>query len=153
MREAKPPRINRCKTCTKILSRGDGPIIKLTIPGRPVGYYTQGKAPNWKRMNAYRAYKMHVQATCRAAGINLPLKATKEEPLFIRTTAYFENGVHPDPLNVHKGIGDALFWARSQKLGGRGKKSGDKHTGGWYAPPKYDEANPRVELEVTRCRK
>ncbi len=125
-------------------------LFELTIPGKPVGYYAQGKVPNFERMKAYHAYKAHVQATCKTAGIELPLVASKGQALEIRTVAYFFNGTHADPLNIHKGIGDALFWTPPKTKGGRGKRSGDKHTGGAYAAPLYDSANPRVEIKVYR---
>lgn len=112
----------------------------LTVPGNPVGYYAQGKHPNWKRMNAYRDYKALVQMCAKAAGIPIPLHATKDEPVMIATKAYFKNGVHCDPENVRKGISDALFYG----AGG----TGDKYCAGWFLYPLYDAENPRVEVEI-----
>lgn len=91
-----------------------------------------------------------VQRDARASGIKLPLIATKERPLMIRTISYFKNGVHPDPGNVQKGICDALFYDEEKAAVAkvRGKKStgkgDDKYTGGSFPPPRYDKSNPRV---------
>lgn len=114
-------------------------LYHFTVPGRPVGYYAQGKFPNWKRKIKYEDYKRNVQRCMMAAGVK-DLFATKERPLWIHTTAYFPNGVHPDPGNVQKGIVDAMFWGQSS--------SRDKYTGGSFAPPLYDTDNPRVEVVV-----
>lgn len=64
-------------------------------------------------------------------------------PLRIQTRAFFENGVHSDPENVHKGIVDALFYNPDKK-----RRGSDKHTGGQFEPPLYDKANPRVEFTI-----
>jgi hypothetical protein len=113
-------------------------VVHFTVPGQPVGYYSQGKHPNWTRMKAYHAYKAQVQACAQAAGLTLPLSATREAPVIVSTVAHFSSGVHCDPENVRKGVTDALFY------GG----SGDKHTGGSFPPPRYDRANPRVLVTV-----
>lgn len=113
-------------------------IMSFVVPGKPVGYYSVGKVPNWARMKQYHSYMMEVQRCAKLAGIALPLTATKDAPILIKTKAYFPNGVHCDPENVRKGVSDALFY------GG----SGDKHTGGSFPPPLYDKANPRVEVEI-----
>jgi len=116
----------------------------FTVPGNPVGYYAVGKRPNWKRMKAYHDYCERVRLYAKAAGIPLPMKASKNEPVMIATLAYFANGIHPDPENVRKGIADSLFYA-----GKRGNKgSGDKYCAGKFLYPLYDAANPRVEIEI-----
>lgn len=67
------------------------------------------------------------------------LNATKLAPLLIGTVAYFVNGIHPDPENVHKLTKDALFWK---------VRGGDKWTGGVYVPPRYSREQPRTEVFV-----
>jgi len=121
-------------------------LHSFTVPGPPVGYYAEGKQPNWQRRNAYVAYKRKVQTCAIAAGIELPLTATREAPLQIHVAPYFASGVHCDPENCRKAVADALFYA-----GRRGKGAGDKFTGGSFPPPRYDPENPRVEvvIEVT----
>lgn len=118
--------------------------MKFTIPGNPQGYYAQGARSVYKmsttqrqRAEKYRAYQQMVRIFA-GQHLTLPLRATRESPVYIGVIAYFFNGVHCDPGNVQKGICDALF------LGG----SGDKHTSGWFDSPRYDKANPRVEVEV-----
>lgn len=119
--------------------------FKFTVPGSPTGYYAEGKYPNLKRRNAYVAYKQNVQACAMAAGLRLPLVASREAPLMIHVVSYFETGVHSDPGNVQKGIVDALFYS-----GRRGKGTGDKWTGGSFPPPRYDRENPRVEIRIEK---
>lgn len=95
-------------------------------------------------------YKVLVQWHARAAGIKLPLKATKNRPLMIRTVAYFKDGRHPDPGNVQKGVCDALFY-KVKKAGAKAKKTGkgdDKYTGGSFPPPFYDYDDPRVVIII-----
>lgn len=126
----------------------DAPLRKLImatitrtfeVPGKPVGYYACGARPNWTRMKAYHAYKAKVQLFAVANGIPVPLTATKENPVVVDVTPYFANGVHCDPLNVQKGVADALFYKA---------KGGDKYSGGSSPPPLYDKHNPRVIVEV-----
>jgi hypothetical protein len=119
-------------------------MMKFTIPGNPQGYYAQGARSKWKmsakqreRTEKYRAYQQLVRIFA-GQHLKLPLKATRNSPVYIGTVSYFRNGVHCDPGNVQKGICDALF------LGG----SGDKYTAGWFDSPRYDKDNPRVEVEV-----
>lgn len=119
-------------------------MMIFMIKGPPVGYYTSGAKPNWTRQNKYRDYKKLVQACAADFGFSLPLVATKDDPLVIETRAYFVNGVHPDPENVHKGIVDALFYDPDRKK----KGSGDKYTGGVFHPPLYDKEEPRVIVAV-----
>jgi len=120
----------------------------LNILGDPGGYYSQGARPNWKRMKAYHAWKAYVQATAAAQGITLPLTAKADSPLIIGTRAFFRNGTHPDPENVHKGIVDALFYDPRKE-----RRGSDKHTGGTFQPPMYDAENPRVEITITTTNK
>lgn len=114
-------------------------LHRFTVPGHPVGYYAQGKRPNWTRMLQYRAYAKTVREAAAKAGVKLPLEASKTSPLYIEVWPYFKTGVHSDPGNVQKGCVDSLFY---------GAKGGDKWTGGAYPPPRYDEANPRLEVLV-----
>ena len=114
----------------------------FTIPGHPVGYYAQGKLPNWSRMKKYVEYKKKVQLEALCHGLILPLKATKDRPVSIKVVSYFKTGVHCDPGNVLKGIVDALFY------GGQG----DKFTGGVFHWPLYDPVNPRAEVFVQELR-
>lgn len=112
--------------------------VDFTIEGDPVGYCTNnGRQYNTKRKKKYLDYKMLVQ---QCAPINLPLEASRDEPLIITTVCYFRHGTHPDPENVHKGIKDALFYGA--------KGVGDKYTGGQYEPPLYDRQRPRVEVKI-----
>lgn len=122
-------------------------LYKFTIFGPPVGYYSHGARPNYSRLRKYVDYKELVQFLARIQEVVLPLVATKDRPLDIRTAAYFKNGVHPDPENVHKGIVDALFYSQDRKV----KGSGDKHTGGRFFSPKYDKNNPRVEVWISKA--
>jgi len=119
-------------------------LHSFVVPGDPVGYYAEGKQPNWKRRNAYVAYKRLVQAYAMTAGVHLPLRATAERPLLVHVVPYFASGVHCDPENVRKGVTDALFYA------GKGAKKGaaDKHTGGSFPWPLYDRERPRVEVVI-----
>jgi hypothetical protein len=113
---------------------------RFTIEGKPRGYttYNRGSKPS-KEVREFWDYCKYTRACADIADIELPLEASKESPLMIRTYAFFPNGVHADPENIHKGIKDALF--HSSKLG-------DKYTGGWYAPPMYDKENPRVVVII-----
>lgn len=99
-----------------------------------------GKYQNTKVKRRYVDYKQLVQAVADLSGLALPLQASREKPVRITTRAFFKNGVHPDPENVHKGVKDALFY----KAGG----VGDKYTGGSYDPPLYDAERPRVEITI-----
>jgi hypothetical protein len=118
--------------------------VRFIVPGHPVGYYAEGAHPNWKRRNEYVAYKRTVQRCAVAAGLELPLRASRTAPLVIDVVPYFACGVHCDTENVRKGVADALFYVSK----GRGKGSADKHTGGSFPPPLYDAANPRCEVTV-----
>ncbi len=117
-------------------------IVKFTIAGKAVGYYSLGMKPNFDRMKKYHNYKKYVCDCARNVGIALPLIATKIAPIYIHTVAYFENGVHPDAENVRKGIVDSLFWSREHK------GLGDKYCAGNFELPIYDKENPRIEIEI-----
>ncbi len=124
---------------------------RFVIYGSPIGFKTTTKRGKWSdNYKRYVVYKELVQREATAAGIKLPLQATKDRPLMIRTVAYFKNGKHPDPGNVQKGVCDALFYdqkkAAMAKLKGRKStgKGDDKYTGGSFPPPRYDKLNPRV---------
>jgi len=65
-------------------------------------------------------------------------------PWRVTTISFFRNKQHPDPENVHKGIIDALMYGFKQ----RKVRANDKHIGGEYVHPKYDAANPRVEVRI-----
>jgi isopentenyl diphosphate isomerase/L-lactate dehydrogenase-like FMN-dependent dehydrogenase len=121
---------------------------KFVVPGLAVGFKTTTKRSKFnKDYQKYVKYKAFVQLLARASGMRLPLVATKDRPLMIRTVAYFKNGTHPDPENVHKGITDALFY-REDKVKGKTGKGNDKYTGGSFPPPLYDKDNPRVIVIV-----
>lgn len=122
-------------------------VARFVVYGPPVGYYTHGKVPNRRRLTKYVEYKRLVQVTAKVAGVDIPLTATRTDPLIIRTRAYFKHGTHPDPENIHKGIVDALFYPATR----RGKGVGDKYTGGSFNPPVYDAARPRVEIMIERA--
>src|SRR5690606_30196252 len=118
----------------------------------PVGYKTTTTKSKWNPdYQEYVDYQRIVQLYAKANGLKLPLVATKDKQLIIKTVAYFKNGTHPDPENINKGVRDALFYDES-KLNKRGRKStgkgNDKHTGGSFPPPKYDKSNPRVVVTV-----
>jgi len=137
--------------------------FRFVVPGKPVGYIATTSRGKWtKEYQKFAEYAGIVRQYARAAGIQIPLRATKERPLIIKTIAYFENGVHCDPGNVQKGIVDALFYDEekaalakmARKAGkktrkGRGTGKGDdKHTGGAFPPPRYDKKNPRVVIII-----
>ena len=116
------------------------PSVSFTVPGKPVGYtIIMGKFYGGKRKKEYLEYKKLVQLVIPATlrGIT----ASRDKPVTVTTKAFFINGTHPDPENVHKGIKDALFYEA---------KGGDKYTGGSYSPPLYHKANPHVDVTVER---
>jgi len=114
-----------------------------------VGFKTTTKRAKWsKTYEKYTEYKKLVQLQARLSGIRLPLVATKERPLMIRTIAYFDGGNHPDPGNVQKGVCDALFYDEFKNSGKKTRKGDDKYTGGSFPPPRYDKENPRVVVII-----
>lgn len=116
-------------------------IARFVVPGDPVGFKTTTKRAKWsKTYKKYVTYKKDVQTCALAAGIRLPLRADKKNPLMINTIAYFKDGKHPDPGNVQKGVCDALFYNAG--------KGDDKYTGGTFVPPRYDKENPRVVVII-----
>lgn len=108
---------------------------RRAVPGKTtlkiVGYYAQGKTPNWTRMKEYQVWKDHV----REGAPDMP-KATAARPVRVDVWCYFGSGVHPDPGNVHKGVVDALF------------PGGDKYVYGYHHHPLYSDA-PHVLVEVS----
>lgn len=112
------------------------------IPGEAVGYYASGSHPNWKRMNAYHAYKKVAQLYAVKAGLRLPMVASEVRSLFVGVLCVFKDRRHPDPANVQKGICDALFYTKHEK------GAGDKHTGALAMPPIYGDT-PRVVVFVS----
>jgi hypothetical protein len=124
-------------------------MARFIVPGIPVGFKTTTKRAKWsKTYGKYVAYKDLVQWHARAAGIRLPLVATKDRPLMIRTIAYFKDGNHPDPGNVQKGVCDALFYDIDKMSEKKTRKGDDKYTGGSFPPPRYDKKNPRVVVII-----
>jgi Holliday junction resolvase RusA-like endonuclease len=120
--------------------------VSFVIPGKPVGYYAQAARSKYamspdqrKRSEQYRTYCEKVRLYAMQAGFTLPLMSTKEKPISIGVECFFPNGVHADPGNIQKGVCDALF---------KNAVGGDKHTGGWFEPPRYDAERPRVEVEI-----
>jgi len=110
--------------------------------------YQEGKVPNWSRKTRYQDWKRHVQEYAALAGVKLPLRPTKNAPVYVVTLAYFQSGVHPDPSNVWEGITDALCYVspEEQRLGA--KRGSDKYMGGLFYSPNYDKRNPRVGVTV-----
>lgn len=140
-----------------------GNKFRFVVPGPPVGYIATTKRGKWtKEYLKYAQYAKTVRMLAKASGLPIPLVATKERPLIIKTIAYFKNGVHCDPGNVQKGIVDALFYdeekaalAKMARKAGRKPRKGrgtgkgdDKHTGGAFPPPRYDKENPRVVVII-----
>lgn len=125
------------------------------MSGIPVGYKTTTyKAKHFnKDYKKYVEYKKIVQFHARAAGLTIPMLATKDHPVKVRTVAFFKNGNHPDPENVNKGVRDALFYDEEKKLRGGSGKGDDKYTGGSFEPPLYDKENPRVIVIVKEPKK
>ena len=121
-------------------------VRMFTVPGRPQGYYTMGAHPNWTRMKEYHAFRDRVRTMANGSGVVTPIRCTKESPVIICTTAYFENGTHCDPENVRKGIVDALFY--TPKGSPLRKGSSDKYCAGAFDLPRYDAGNPRVEVQI-----
>jgi hypothetical protein len=133
----------------EITPRGIMAVSSFVVPGKPQGYYAEGKRPNWTRKKSYEAYKKHVKQCAALAGCHRErLVATKERPLLIHTKAYFPNGVHCDPENNRKAISDALFWTRRNEK----KGYGDKYCGGSFWYPLYDKENPRTEVIIERVK-
>lgn len=121
---------------------------RFVVEGDARGYTTTNRAKKGEKrklsatIRKYWKYCEAVRLRAKEAGLRkLPLEPTLDEPLMFFTRAYFKNGVHADPENVHKGIKDALCY---KKGGG----PADKYTGGHYLPPEYDAKNPRVEVIV-----
>lgn len=113
----------------------------FTVPGLPLGYYAEGRTPNWTRKRRYEEYKGVVKKVALMAGLQTPILGVDERnPVWVHCEPYYLNRKHCDPGNVQKGVCDALFWG--MRGGG-----GDKYTGGSFTPPRYD-ASPRVDVTV-----
>lgn|GEM_PF-5599684 len=101
-----------------------------------VGYYTNGKQPNFDRAREYADWKAHVlkfvPVELRGAGAN-----TREHCVRVDVVCYFPAGTHSDVENVRKGVVDTLF------------PNGDRWVYGYHHFPLYDAAHPRVEVAVT----
>ena len=126
--------------CHKKAKGADGKTRK--VPGPPtlpklVGYYTNGKSPNFDRAREYSEWKDHV---AKYAPANLPT-ATKDRPVRLDIWCYFPAGNHSDPENVRKGIVDALF---------KHREGGDKYVYGYHHHPLYDPVRPRVEVAISQ---
>ncbi|MFC4639821.1 RusA family crossover junction endodeoxyribonuclease [Deinococcus hohokamensis] len=109
-----------------------GPTTVLKL----VGYYTNGKSPNFDRAREYSDWKVHVQQHAPAQTFS----ATRAHPVRVDVWCFFPNGAHADPENVRKGVVDALFEHRA---------GGDKYVYGYHHFPQYDPKHPCVVVEVT----
>ena len=123
----------------------DGDYYKFVVSGIPRGFV----AVNWKgfvpdsvkkRVADYKDFRDRVVVAARQARLCTPVEADSQYIVHVETTAYFKNGVHSDPENVHKGLVDSLFYGTNGL--------GDKWTGGWFAAPLYDREKPRVEVTI-----
>ena len=112
------------------------------------GFYVQGKQPNWTRLKRYRQWQAHIQECAVLAGMPLPLRPTKKEPIYVVVVAYFASGTHCDVGNTFKSVVDALCYVspKEQRLGA--KRGSDKYVGGMFMAPRYDKELPRVEVYV-----
>lgn len=117
-------------------------IQGVIFSGRPQGFTVMTRRGSWAsaRAKRYIAWKKFVQAEAARQGWQ-PERFPGGAGLAIFSQAFFENGVHPDPENVHKGIVDSLFWSM---------KGGDKQLGGAFGPPQYSKTDPRVEVSIWR---
>ncbi len=124
---------------------------RFIVPGKPLGYKTTTAKSKWsKEFRRYGEYCKYVRFCAMQAGVELPLFASEEFPIMLKTFAYFPNRVHCDPGNVTKGITDALFYDEmSYNLGTRRTKKGDdKYVGQFCPPPRYDKKNPHVVVII-----
>ena len=114
------------------------PSATFIVPGDPVPHVSVTHRskfhPDNKRAKKVAAWKETVRKCAMVARVRIPIPS-REQPVTIKTMAYFRNGRHGDPENIHKGCKDALWPA---------KEGGDKYTGGAYSAPLYDPQNPRV---------
>lgn len=119
--------------------------VVFEVPGQPIGYYSRGARPNWKRLNAYHSFKRSVCDYAALAGLDLPLRPTKDAPLRVDIEVWFRDDrrPHSDPENVRKGIVDALCYAPAPL-----KKGDDRWVCGFVPLPRYDKENPRVVVVV-----
>jgi hypothetical protein len=109
--------------------------VEFFVAGEPVGYTIalQRRAPRVKRYHDYCAL---VRWAALEAGLVLPIEAKEDAPVYLYTQAVFGRRQFPDPENVHKGIKDALFYAKRGRGRGRGD---DRWTGGQYEAPAFAE--------------
>lgn len=120
-------------------------LFRFEVPGSPRGYTVtthrdKGRSPRYKK---YREYCALVREHASIAGVEIPMTASREEPLFIKVIAYFRDGVHADVENVRKGCVDALFYCPFTK-----KKGDDKWVAGSFPLPKYDKEEPRLVVII-----
>lgn len=115
--------------------------LKFVIPGQPRGFvsYNRGGRGINKAVLRYWEYMKYIREMAEEAGIKLPLEADEKRPVRIKTRCYFQNRVHSDPENCHKGLKDALFYKA---------KNADKYTSGFYFKPHYDKKNPRMVVNI-----
>jgi hypothetical protein len=123
--------------------------FQFIVPGHPQGYYACAGRSIWKMSPAQRKRAMEYHGYCEKvrlyalqSQLQIPPTATKDNPVFVSTKAYFQNGVHCDPGNVNKGVIDALFYSKIRK------GTSDKYVGSIYYPPYYSSALPRVIVDV-----
>jgi hypothetical protein len=112
-------------------------VVEFFVEGEPVGYTIalQLWAPRVKR---YHDFCELVRFSALQAGVDLPIVATEAAPVYLYTQAVFGRRRFPDPENVHKGIKDALFYAKRSGIRGRGRGD-DRWTGGQYEAPAFAE--------------
>jgi hypothetical protein len=115
--------------------------IAFEMPGKPQAFIAVWATQDWTRRRNYMSWTKAVRDVAALHGA-VELFASKDHPLHVHTRAWFADGRHGDPENIHKAVVDALFY--------REKKAGpmDKYTGGAYSPPKYDADRPRVEIVI-----
>lgn len=125
-------------------------MTKFIVPGPPKGFTAAARRAvkvnlrDRERVEEFNAYCAKVRIFAMQAGLIIPLQADRQHVVDFRVWCYYRDGRGPDPLNVLKGIQDALFYTKA------GDK-GDKWTSGWHSIPLFDSANPRVEVEIEEC--
>lgn len=116
--------------------------IAFTVYGSPVPFLVGVRHQSKERRKQYEDYRGVVRMFARTAGVR-HIEITAERPLHFHTRAFFVNGRHGDPENIHKAIVDAICYSEDGK-----QTKMDKHTGGSFTPPRYDKKNPRVEVVI-----
>ena len=121
--------------------------VSFTVPGDPVGFMNNRNS--WtKNGKRYCAYRDKVVIYALKAGLQLPLKPTREKVYHIMTTAIYRvgKGKVPDPENVAKAVKDALCYRG--RMPGKKKGYGDDFwTSGEYNHPMFG-AEPCVVVTV-----